>query len=400
MDRFSCPECGEEIAATAKFCRFCQCVISDKDRKAGKKEIFTEKTRERMALKRETNEAVGSGRTFGFWFTLLGGFFGLGWLIFIIVYVINAMLATPRTKGFLQGMIEGLRKAIVFSLVAAGVCILVVLGITRHEEGKAADERKAQERKELEQKNTETAAMNARRQKAEEDAKAEEAIAKIEREKMNVNASIERERLRKEREVAAAESARRQIIVQQQEERNEKERLENESRQAIEMEKKRIQQETARAIAERERLQVEKEQSTQELKRQLAAADLKVTNFKANMPKIRVAVGDRATLQRNREILSQNIASIQSTNANGAYNDVLAREQKKLERIDKNLAELNLPDGKAERAEAERQLSVFEKERNEIRDRLFQIAPELKSSNSALQDRIKLSDEQIGEPEQ
>lgn len=31
-DRFPCPECGESIASAAKHCRFCQCIISDKDR--------------------------------------------------------------------------------------------------------------------------------------------------------------------------------------------------------------------------------------------------------------------------------------------------------------------------------------------------------------------------------
>lgn len=35
-DRFNCPECGESIPVAAKSCRFCQTIISDKDRRATK----------------------------------------------------------------------------------------------------------------------------------------------------------------------------------------------------------------------------------------------------------------------------------------------------------------------------------------------------------------------------
>lgn len=31
-DRFPCPECGESIAVAAKYCRFCQCILTEKDK--------------------------------------------------------------------------------------------------------------------------------------------------------------------------------------------------------------------------------------------------------------------------------------------------------------------------------------------------------------------------------
>lgn len=89
--RFNCPECGESIAASAKHCRFCQAIISDKDRPRSAP-IATNMRRARPSPPSNSSNS--------FW--VFAKVFGYGLIVIAVIYVAKNFASpskpTPRDE--------------------------------------------------------------------------------------------------------------------------------------------------------------------------------------------------------------------------------------------------------------------------------------------------------------
>ncbi|HEY3321901.1 MAG TPA: zinc ribbon domain-containing protein [Planctomycetota bacterium] len=395
-ERFPCPECGEEIPTAAKKCRFCQHTITETERSAFKKATM----RKAIAARRFNRaDAPVTAEQRGLAIAALV----VACIMALTVIPAFSLLGFHESRSYILGFVPlaiiagslgyaGRRSAMGVAAVA-----LSVLAATEsfaafayhHWQLREAEKARVEaERQYKEQQTRENAIANARRTAAEAEARVAEAKASVERAK----ADAARERDRLERERVAAQTAKEQT-----EQREKLDRQREADAAALDEERKKKQAESADRQAQTERKQKldQKVRQVADLKQQIASVERKIENVKTNMPPPPSTpnASTRELLEHNRKILMQNVQNIQTSNTKGQYNDVLALEQAKLDKANRELDNLRrLDNTRDDRGPFEQQLKEYEQSRDALKAKLYEVAPELNPSKAALRKSIQSAD--------